>query len=287
MKNMMLMLRQALFNFYQDFDVHKFFINQAYISSIVHNPAVLSLYSFDLAKSIIFTKHMPNGSLQTFLDNDFVKPNQDPCTGTNKYIILLGISFGMKYLHSQGILHLGLSPESVLLDEKYYPHISGFMKSVTNNNIPIKDLKVTCYLISRYEAGVTLLPPKSIYYQMVPEVSKLDDNDDYFYTYKSDVYSFALIAYQLLASKSIFDDVKHITYSIFIQKATKNYRPDLQLINNEEIKHFLDKMSSIDPAERPTFDEIVEELQKDIFVNYFNDDKTKVAEYLSLFNDKK
>lgn len=127
------------FYFYQDFDVQKFFINQAYISSIVHNPAVLSLYSFDLAKSIIFTKHMPNGSLQTFLDNDFVKPNQDPCTGTNKYIILLGISFGMKYLHSQGILHLGLSPESVLLDEKYYPHISGFMKSVTNNNIPIKD----------------------------------------------------------------------------------------------------------------------------------------------------
>ena len=46
-------------------------------------------------------------------------------------------------------------------------------------------------------------------------------------------------------------------------------------------------MWSSRPSERPTFDDIVVELQKDIFVNHFNTDKSKMADYLSLFNDKK
>ena len=43
-----------------------------------------------------------------------------------KYIILLGIAIGMKYLHSLGIIHRDLKPGNILLDEELNPRICDF-----------------------------------------------------------------------------------------------------------------------------------------------------------------
>lgn len=49
--------------------------------------------------------YMPNGSLGNF----FGKTNK-----FQNYFILLGISYGMKYLHSKNIIHCNLTPENIL-----------------------------------------------------------------------------------------------------------------------------------------------------------------------------
>ena len=52
---------------------------------------------------------------------------------TQKYIIILGTSLGMKYLHSIGIVHRDLKPANILLNEKYYPLICDFSFSIKTN----------------------------------------------------------------------------------------------------------------------------------------------------------
>lgn len=69
----------------------------------------------------IILDYMKNGSL----DKYFLKPkNEQP--NQKKYIILLGISLGMKYLHSLGVIHRDLKPANILLDDNLYPQICDF-----------------------------------------------------------------------------------------------------------------------------------------------------------------
>ena len=46
-----------------------------------------------------------------------------------KYIILLGVSLGMKYLHSEGIIHRDLKADNVVLNDELEPKICDFGSS--------------------------------------------------------------------------------------------------------------------------------------------------------------
>lgn len=68
----------------------------------------------------IFTDYMPNGSVANLIKT---KP-KFPLS--KRYIILLGISIGMKCLYSHKIIHRDLKPDNVLLDKNDHPHICDF-----------------------------------------------------------------------------------------------------------------------------------------------------------------
>lgn len=75
---------------------------------------------------------MPNGSLREILDKSrhLLAPHE--WTDTKKYINLLGIALGMKYLHSQNVVQRDLKPSNILLDENFYPHISAILAFQSN-----------------------------------------------------------------------------------------------------------------------------------------------------------
>lgn len=58
-------------------------------------------------------------------------------TKTDDYIIILGITIGLRYLHKNGIIHETLCPDSILLDENLYPIIQNveLLKKFENENI--------------------------------------------------------------------------------------------------------------------------------------------------------
>ena len=236
-----------------------------------NNPSVLKLIGINLRNfnnkkhPTIITEYMVNKSLQTNLDYERKNMRPDELTDTKKYIILLGLALGMKYLFLQGIIHRDLKPDNILLDENFYPYICDFGLSV------ISDIQFNMSMVKLDEKCGTPL------YE-APEIF-----EGLSYTYKVDVYSFSFIAYELLTGSPLFTNIN--TYR-FQYDIVNGKRPDLSLIHDKEICKFLEKCWSANPNVRPTFNYIVEEIMKERYRNYFNADESEVEEYLDLFDEK-
>lgn len=114
---------------------------------------------------------------------------------------------------------------------------------------------------------------------MAPEFST-DDK----YTYKVDVYSYSLIAYQLITSKPIVPNDEQIWR--FVYQIPNGKRPDISMINNQFQIDFLEKCWSNNPNERPSFSKIVKFLKYKKFYSTLDVDLNEVNKYLSLFPDQ-
>lgn len=225
------------------------------------NPAILSFYGFNfngLGKNrnlTIITEYICNGSLSKSLPN---------IPSSKRYIILLGIAKGMKYLHSLNIVHRDLKPENVLVDENFYPYISDFGQS----KIIEKTLK---------NAKIGTITGSLAY--MAPEVLSEESPT---YNCKIDTYSFSLIAYQLFTDIRPYENVQ--PHEI-LTEIPKGVCPDVNLIDNDYIRSFLQKCWNPNPDERPSFDDIVIEILKPKFRTAMQANDEEVKNYLQLFGE--
>ena len=230
----------------------------------IKNPIIIPIigYSFidfeNQNNPTIVTEYLPNGSLADALKNNI------NLTPTNKYIILLGVAEGMKYLHSHKIVHGNLKPENILLDQKLYPHIC--------DHYEFKLSKVfhSSNIMEIYNSEPIYLSPEII-------------SGD-FYSDKTDVYSFSLIAYELLTGKHPFSESKS-TQQIK-NDVTSGMRPDILSIKNKNIQDFIQKCWSVDPSNRLSFESIVNEIKSEEFKNAMKVNENEISQFLSLFIDE-
>lgn len=175
---------KVLKNGFSSSENQKLFFKEIIACSKIKHPTVLSLVGFNLMdfknrpRPTLLTEYISNGSLQKLIDNE------PKISNSKRYIILLGIALGMEYLHSQSIIHRDLKPDNVLLDENYQPIICDFGESM------IGDLSVSKIVMSTGH-GTPLY--------MAPEILLYDP-----YTYKSDVYSYSILVYQVITGKDPF-----------------------------------------------------------------------------------
>lgn len=220
--------------------------------SEIQYPTILRFYGYhefninSKPHIAIITEYATNKSLQEMLDNERKSLAPVYFEETNKYIIILGISLGMEYLHSNGIVHRDLKPANILLNDQYYPLICDFGLSKITKENHSKALMKTRFV------GTPLY--------MAPEVEQK------VYTRKVDVYSFALIVYEIITNK---------------------YLPIENLDTfGEENQEFIYRCLSTEPTERPSFHEISQFIVKKCFIEAFgNFDIDKVLEFLDWFED--
>lgn len=111
---------------------------EAYLK--VKHPAILSFYGFNINGfnndhfPTIITKYMSKGSLRNVLKNN------KSFSFSKKYIIIYGIAEGMRYLHSQAIMHRDLKPDNILIDDNYYPYICDFGISKISESLSISSI---------------------------------------------------------------------------------------------------------------------------------------------------
>ena len=148
----------------------------------------------------------------------------------------------MKYLHSIPVVHRDLKPSNILLDSNLYPYIGdmGEAKLITNLSKELNSFKGT-------------------FFYMAPEIPEGK------YNYTCDIYSYAILFYQLFTKQEPFDIVLYPDIFSFSSAIGKGLRPDLRIIKQDEIKDFLSRCWSSDTTKRIPFDQIVEILKSKRF----------------------
>ncbi|KAL1371622.1 hypothetical protein HN51_001854 [Arachis hypogaea] len=196
----------------------------------------------------IITEYLAGGSLRSFLQRQ--GPHSLPLELVLK--LALDIAKGMQYLHSQGILHRDLKSENLLLGEDMCVKVADFGISCLESQIGSAK-------------GFT-----GTYRWMAPEMIK-----EKHHTKKVDVYSFAIVLWELLTGLTPFENMTPEQAAFAVTH--KNARPPLPCDCPWAFSNLINKCWSSNPKKRPHFDEIVtilesyiESLEKDpeFFTNY-------------------
>lgn len=164
---------------------------------------------------------------------------------TKKLMNAYGIAAGMKYLHQHGILHRDLKTGNILLDELLCPKICDFGFAKVTNEMEKKSMNVHSFS-ERKGTG----------WYLAPEIWS-----DVIYSNKSDVYAFAYILYEMLVGENPFLSIKleHLVIEVLIN----GNRPQFHENVPEHIKDLIERCWAKDPNDRPSFDDIVNELKND------------------------
>lgn len=253
-------------------------MRESMILSVLDHPSILKFIglSFRSLKNItkyqptIITEFLPNGSLKIILDQEKRGISPHNWTPTKKYICLLGISDAMRYLHEHKIIHRDLKPENILMDEDYNPRICDFGLS-------------RCFPES-FTKSMTEQTGTALY--MAPEQIKNEKYDN-----RVDVYSFAILAYEIITGKQPFYELgENINKFQLWTKVVNGTRPTLTSDIPEKMRNLIQKCWSNEVDERPSFDEIFKTLSEDFNCSpeeVFEDEVNSYLETIRESNESK
>ena len=236
----------------------KYYCREVRILAAMENPFLINLIGFSPESPYtIITKFIPNGALYDYLK----KGARTRLNGTQKTIIAMGIAHGMARFHEYGLMHRDLKSMNILLDENMYPVICDF---------GIARDKET-------ETGVAKTGQIGTMFWMAPEM--LADAE---YNALVDVYSYAMILYELAAEKIPFEglNVQQLVYAI-----ANSYRPKLPEDTPKSLRALIELCWDDDPSQRPNFSRIYALFEAKI--TYFKDtDMDQVDAFIDYINRK-
>ena len=161
----------------------------------------------------------------------------------------------MRYIHSLGLIHRDLKPSNVLVDENHHPQLCDFGSS--------RSLAT--------EATMTGLPHVTLYY-VAPELC----DEDVQYDEKVDVYSFGMMLYEIVTGKLALRNLNQIQLPALLSRGR---RPEIPTTVIPFTKGLIESCWSQDPAQRPSFGEIYDSLQKVHFRLFEDVDCQSVSQY--------
>ncbi|KAK8892566.1 hypothetical protein M9Y10_029803 [Tritrichomonas musculus] len=255
----------------------KIFNRAAVASNSLNHPLILKFYginyhSFEDTSRLqptILLELCQKGSLGSFLAKENKGVPDENWTPTKKYIILLGIAHAMKYMHDRGIIHRDLKPYNILIDDNYHPKIGGFsMCKIFPHPLTIS---------AEYEMTSNVGTP--LY--MAPEI--FGDKDQY--GCGVDVYSFSILAYEVVTGKLPYSMEKMSAYKLY-RSVASGLRPELTGEITKPMKDLLCRCWSEDIDQRPSFDDIFKMLSKDPKL-YFKEDlnEEEIHDFIQFLND--
>ena len=183
---------------------------------------ILSLYS-----DVLFKRHIciafefcSKGPLSRIVQNQNVTYDYLP--------IAQDISNGMAYLHSKNVIHRDLKPDNVLIDAQNRAKVTDFGLSVTHTGIE------------------ELTGETGTYRWMAPEVIRHEP-----YSINSDIYSFALVLWNLVTREIPFDIYTPVQAAFAVARDAE--RPPIPDHIPEYIARIICSSWEQDQLKRPSF----------------------------------
>jgi len=156
--------------------------------------------------------------------------------------VATSVANGLAYLHSRGVIHRDIKPANVLLQ-------GNILRG--SYCVKVSDFGVATHHKHQDEENRTA--ETGTYRWMAPEVVRHEP-----YSFKADVYSFAMLLWQLITHEDPFQDISQLEAAgkVALEKA----RPPLPKNTPKPVKNLIETCWADDPDERLSFDEILIQL---------------------------
>ncbi|RWW42934.1 hypothetical protein BHE74_00051464 [Ensete ventricosum] len=189
---------------------------------------------------VVVTELLPGGSLRKYLVN--LRPRSlEPRVAVG---FALDIARAMECLHSHGIIHRDLKPENLLL-------------TADQRTVKLVDLG-----LAREETLTEMMTAETGTYRwMAPELYStvtLRHGEKKHYNHKVDVYSFAIVLWELLHNRLPFEGMSNLQ-AAYAAAFKVNTRPSADNLP-EELALILTSCWKEDPDSRPNFTQIIQML---------------------------
>eukprot|EP00727_Mastigamoeba_balamuthi_P002113 m51a1_g119 putative serine-protein kinase atm (4596) ;mRNA; f:366111-398227 len=211
----------------------KDFKRECQVLSELRSPYIVSFVGYITlpGKLSLVTEFLPLGSLGKYIA-------KGDLTLQYKLKSALDCARGMTFLHSCGIIHRDLKPDNLLVCSLDCTHA------------------IVCKIAdfvppggSKEDGSITNGAGTPIY--MAPEVFRGEK-----YTVSADVYSFAMLLWELFSSTQPFSGPEFSLSWNVAQFVTEGKRLPLSLIGNEHVANLVRTCWDHNPVKRPTFDNI-------------------------------
>jgi serine/threonine protein kinase len=223
----------------------------------LNHPCILRIFRWALPtitnKPEIHMEFAENNSLKDVLKrvNSGDKPAFWNATGIG--ILICGFVLGMRYVHRRGIVHHDLKPSNILITREGHARIGDFGSSCAIDNDATPREATVCYA--------------------APELYEGDAKC----TTKSDVFSFGMVLYEILARKPVF----HSSEPPFtvIRRLRAGDLPPIPVESGPVMQELIPKCWQRNPDERPSFQDILNLFDYHHFAILPGADETKIAEF--------
>ncbi|CAL9093956.1 unnamed protein product [Musa textilis] len=217
----------------------RFMREVAMLARVQHKNLVKFIGACKEPVMVVVTELLLGGSLRKYLIN--MRPRSlEPRVAVG---FALDIARAMECLHSHGIIHRDLKPENLLLTSDQ------------------RTMKLVDLGLAREETLTEMMTAETGTYRwMAPELYStvtLRHGEKKHYNHKVDVYSFAIVLWELLHNRLPFEGMSNLQAAY--AAAFKNIRPSADDLP-EELASILTSCWKEDPNSRPNFSQIVQML---------------------------
>ena len=250
-------------SFVTDKRYKKYLNNEIFILNNAKHENIIKFFGVKTTMNYLYLifEYCDGGDLQSCLNKYMDKFNKPFPEEIVQYIMRQIIS-GFVYLHGRQILHRDIKLENILVKFKSE-------EDKNNLNMLKTDIKITDFGFSRYLKGDNLAKsvlgnPINMDPKILRKMARIENDSDFGYDQKADIWSLGTITYELLIGCPAFDAT---SYDELIQKIEKgNYRIPHDISLSKEAIAFLNGMMRYDPKTRLSIDELAKQffLTKDI-----------------------
>lgn len=252
-----------------DKDSQKFFIREVSIMSELNHPNLIKLIGFSSPSKEdptfrIYTEYLPNRTLLEVLqDDEFSDASSKILTPTHRSIIIYGIASAMSFIHKKKIIHRDLKPENIFLNSEYQPILADFgLSKICNDDITMTSRLGTPYF-------------------MAPELFAEDEDGNNKITNKVDVYAFGVTLLTMFTTKYKFTGIQPRTINQLVKNITNGKRYQIPSGVPKFYVSLIERCWSNDPSKRPSFDDIIDMLERSDEFMFEGSDKKKVKEFMN------
>lgn len=219
------------------------YISEAEILFTLRHPCIIRIHGFypgDRENPPYIVLSLEPASLKSAIENNDLSPIE-------KCRIVVEIVLGMRYIHSNKFIHRDLKPSNILLSK--------------NKHVRISDFGLACL----DDPELTKTNSSGSLPFMAPELLRLNDDEEeeeVKYDNKIDVYAFGIVIFFIILGQ---------LPPLNLERVVSGIPPKIPANVHNWVRNMILKCIQLEPAKRPSFNDIFEELKMHHF-NIFSDD---------------